>query len=151
MTGIIEFIEQAAAYLSSEEFTRLSIAAITIMGVFVTFMNRSKSLEAYSAKKAVVVKETQYQELKNQMSVVVNYNRELLTMLEKQNLLFAEAFLNSKLSYEAKAKIAKIVADMKKPEIDGEVFAKAKKVLESAPVIETAKEIVSNLAKLKGE
>lgn len=150
MNGILEFIEQVASYLSSEDFTRLSIAAITIMGVFVTFSNRARSLEAYSAKKAVVVKETQYEEVKNQLKVVVNYNRELLTMLEKQNILFAEAFLNSKLSPEAKAKIAKIVSEMKKPDVPNELYQTIEKVV-NLPITETVKEVASNLAKLKGE
>jgi Tfp pilus assembly protein PilO len=150
MTGIIEFIEQVSAYLSSDEFTRLSIAAITIMGVFVTFKNRSRSLEAYSAKKSIALKETQYSDVQNKLIVLENYNKELMSLLEKQNLLFAEAFLNSKLNAEAKGKIAKIVADMKKPSIDGEVFNKAKQILEN-PVIEQTIKTISNLSKLKGE
>ena len=150
MTGIIEFIEQVSAYLSSDEFTRLSIAAITIMGVFVTFKNRSRSLEAYSAKKSIALKETQYSDVQNKLIVLENYNKEVLGLLEKQNLLFAEAFLNSKLNAEAKGKIAKIVADMKKPSIDGEVFNKAKQILEN-PVIEQTIKTISNLSKLKGE
>jgi hypothetical protein len=150
MTGVVEFIEQVSAYLSSDEFTRLSIAAITIMGVFVTFKNRSRSLEAYSAKKSIALKETQYSDVQNKLIVLENYNKEVMGLLEKQNLLFAEAFLNSKLNAEAKGKIAKIVADMKKPSIDGEVFNKAKQILEN-PVIEQTIKTISNLSKLKGE
>jgi hypothetical protein len=150
MTGIIQFIEEAAAYLSSDEFTRLSIAAITIMGVFMTFKNRSRSLEAYSAKKSLALKETQYSDVQNKLIVLENYNKELMGLLEKQNLLFAEAFLNSKLNPQAKARIAKIVSDMKKPENLSEVFDKAKQMLDT-PLIEQATKAISHLSKLKGE
>jgi hypothetical protein len=150
MIGVIQFVEEFAAYLSSDEFTRLSIAAITIMGVFMTFKNRSRSLEAYSAKKSLALKETQYSDVQNKLVVLENYNKELMGLLEKQNLLFAEAFLNSKLNPQAKAKIAKIVADMKKPLLDGEVFNKAKQILEN-PAVEQTIKAISNLSKLKGE
>jgi hypothetical protein len=150
MTGIIQFIEEAAAYLSSDEFTRLSIAAITIMGVFMTFKTRSRSLEAYSAKKSLALKETQYSDVQNKLIVLENYNKELMGLLEKQNLLFAEAFLNSKLNPQAKARIAKIVSDMKKPENLGEVFDKAKQILDT-PLVEQASKVISHLSKLKGE
>ena len=150
MTGILQFVEQVAAYLSSDEFTRLSIAAITIMGVFMTFKNRTRSLEAYSAKKSLALKESQYEDVKNQLTVVQNYNKELLEKIDKQNLLFAEAFLNSKLRPEVKAKLAKIISESKTQNIANEVINGAKEILKT-PIVEQVQEVVSNLSKLKGE
>jgi hypothetical protein len=107
-------------------------------------------LEAYSAKKSIAMKETQYEEVKNQLTVLQNYNKELLEKIEKQNLLFAEAFLNSKLQPQVKARRAKIIAEDKGNNIVKEVVEQAKAIVNS-PIIEQVKEITSNLSKLKGE